>query len=463
MRNYSIIITLSFFILSSAFYFRTEVSGKVILRIGNVAITEYELKKNIDAFVSGYIHQHSQAPSGIAIKSWIDEFIDRTYFLADAYDKGYDTAHDINKWVLSMARHVISKPDGLLNEKIKWFDSVSEQELQSAMLNQLKEMHIPVDSLKNNVRRYLQLQKRKQQQAAYTNDIIKMAAIRIDSQVVKTLAQHLKKNAIITFEKSYFPAIYASAIFYFNQGNSARSISTAQLADYYNTLPMRREIKNVQELMFYIESFVYDEYAFAQAEAIGITRELKFQLDKRNYLNNVIWAAYEMKELKAGITVTDAEVQEKYTTIKDSFVQATTALVSVIAYENRKDAVIAMADLRSGKQSLKDKAQQLLYSDTNIHYNESFISDSIRAAVFNMKGVGVTMPVYYKGKYLILVKMAECGRRVQTLPEVQPQLIKIISAEKLLQKKQIRLKHLKAVYAVKKGIDYNRYLNKDAL
>ena len=86
-----IIITLSIFLLVTSFYHYSNVSDRVILEVGKITITEYELEKNLDLFLSDLHRQKNKTPADSDIAAFINSFTDRAYFLADACEKGYDT------------------------------------------------------------------------------------------------------------------------------------------------------------------------------------------------------------------------------------------------------------------------------------------------------------------------------------------------------------------------------------
>ena len=62
---------------------------------------------------------------------YINSFIDKAYFLADAYEKGYDTMAETQRWVHAMEHYAISSPGGLLDESM--VASVTEHEIQEAL------------------------------------------------------------------------------------------------------------------------------------------------------------------------------------------------------------------------------------------------------------------------------------------------------------------------------------------
>lgn len=544
-----ILFTLSLFLLNASFRYKSEIPHRIVLKTGKISITEYELEKNLDLFLADYTREKGSRPNRTAIANWINSFIDRTYFLADACNKGYDTAAEVNKWVASMAHYVVSKPGGLLIEKMSAGITVSEQELRAALQKYAKRVHIsylkfadyntaisflhgnfeltdrklfqqafeehsgcalfsardvvqwpflsrgekeaeildlkknelspllsladgfylvradsveeiPVslqtDSVKNKLRKVLQQHKMQQLQEAYGEEVIAKAQIKFNAPVRAQLTGYLKQRQ---FNKNEYNAGDQPVLFWFKCGDTVQAVTTTRFMNYYNTLPLRKEMAQEDALPYYAGAFVYDQYAWYKAEAYGITRSLQFRLDENNYRNNVMWARYESKEMKTGITVSEEEVRNKYGSVKDSFICATDVVISAFSFNDRRAAISAMRNIRTGHAGEKGSGMQPVYTHASINYKEELFSDSIRHVVFSMKKPGLVMPFSFQGKFVVIIKESEQGRRMAGLPEVRPQLVKMILAEKLAAKEKDCLLRLKKLFTSINTIDYQKYFN----
>lgn len=543
-----IVFTLSLFLLNALFNYKSEAPDRVVLKTGKISITEYELEKNLGLFLSDFTRENGHRPADSAIANWINSFADRTYFLADACNKGYDTAAEVNKWVVSMAHYVISKPDGLLSEKMTAGLTVSEQELRSALQKHAKRVHfsylkfaeyntaigflhgnfelndiklfqqafdahsdyqiiagrdvvqwpflnrgereeeilslkenqlspllsladgfylvradsvevMPVslqtDSIKNKILKILQQHKIQQLQEQYREEVIAKAQIKINAPVWAELTGYLNLRQ---FKNEYKPGD-RPVLFWFKCGDTVQPVTTTRFMNYYSTLPLRKEMVQEDALQFYAEAFVYDQYAWYKAEAYGITRSLQFRLDENNYRNNVMWAHYENKEMKTGIAVSEDEVCNKYESIKDGLTRATDVVISAFSFTGREAAIKALMNIRTGKAGEKSSGMQPVYVHKNFNYREALFSDSIKNVVFSMKARGLVMPFFYDEKFVVIIKEAEHGSRMASLPEVKPQLIKIISAEKLAAKEKDHLLRLKKLFTSVNTIGYQKYFH----
>lgn len=544
------LLGLSALAITVSFCFKNDNPDKVVLRVGKATITEYELEKNLDVFLSDFTRQNGRVSSKIDTQNWIDEFIDRAYFLADAYDKGYDTLDDVLKWVRSMEHYVVSKKGGLLDEKLD-MTSMSQEEIQAALIKNSRRVYIsylkfrdynsaldflnghfnikdsrqfseafkkesaplmtvgedkiewpfmrrgereefvlgmvkdqisPIlilsdgvyivradsvenveiarqpDSLKKRIVQTLQLRKKQNRQTEYFNEIKRQARINIDSAMLSRFTGYVKNRPAGEFRENEFAPVLSHTLFTYHDADTQQRISVARFFEYYNTLPIRKVVRDVEGLVFYIETMVYDALAFQKAEQMGITRELKFLLDRENYKKNVMLAAYENRELKKEIQVAHDELLKKYEEDKNDFTEATDVTVSAYLFDNRTDATLAAMGIKGKRNDWQYLKHEALHHHSTINYKDNFFTDSIRAAVFSAGDREVLMPFYFNGKFIVINKESATGQRIKTLTEVERELIKRIGNGKLKEKKQVYLKRLKAVYTLQNTIECRKYL-----
>ncbi len=121
MKNRSsvfIVIIIYIFLSSSCIENKNPVSSKIVISVDDVTITEYEFEKNQERFRDDYYNMTNRQPDSNEIKGWIQDFINRAYFLADAYKKGYDKKPEIVYGVESMAKIMVSQPKGFLEQML---------------------------------------------------------------------------------------------------------------------------------------------------------------------------------------------------------------------------------------------------------------------------------------------------------------------------------------------------------
>jgi hypothetical protein len=535
-------------LLTSNLYGQSSIDSAIVLRVGNVSLTGYELEKNLVLFKDTFRQKNGRLPNNTEIDQWVQTFIDRAYILADAYAKSYDTLPETHRWVSAMARFIISQSGGLLDDKLG--GELSEQEKNDAMQKHLRKLHyryvkfpdytialselggnstiksnkefeelikrsssIPRVSTGEDVVQWpffqrgereelilnlregeisslitlsdgvylaqakkiemadttklppnfrqvigslLTQRKKEQVHQQFYEESIKQAAINYDETFLATIKEHLStKGSIHSFEKEMFPAIRQRTAITYLLGNTQKQIAADSWMSYYNDLPMRQDIRN-ENLHTYLEAIVVEDYAFEKAKETGITRDIKFVLDRDNYTKNVVLVIYEREELKQGIAVTDAEIAERYQRTKDSYRQATDAVITALSFPDRRSVSMGVMFMRTGKMDSIVRANAI-EAHRSIQYNDALFTDSIRTVIFSLKTNEPSTPLYYKGSWLIIIKESESGNRIQELEEVRSTISKKIEEEKLEQKKKLLIELLKKKYAISNQIDFSNY------
>ena len=112
---------------------------EVILEVGNIQITRYEFEKNYHRAFSVSPEENNQSFTETDQKKWINDFIDNTYFLADAYQKGYLTDERVNDDVNHMAKYILIQPYGSYEEETLFGDiKITEEEILREFENKTK-------------------------------------------------------------------------------------------------------------------------------------------------------------------------------------------------------------------------------------------------------------------------------------------------------------------------------------
>jgi len=524
------------------------IDTKIVLSVGKVNITAYEFEKNLKTFKQTFLQKNGHEPQAADIQSWENDFINRAYFLADAYDKGYDKDRHIDSMVESVGHFIIAQNNGLLEKKmegngiqpnspevrvalerskkkmvIEYIRFKDEQTALKALHNKLpangpefKQALAKTDlvynpygqdtlvwpfekfwgreeylfNLKNDevtplvkfadgccifhvtnidyalvppinesmmLYKLQILQKQKIRQLNNTETIEK-AHIQIDNNTADKLAPMLKNyiyGAGHTFVKSGFNKLLPQKLLTYNRPDGHPEVITiGAFLDYYNSLLLKQDINNTDDLNTYLTSMVSSDYAFAKAVKMGITRQPKFMLDQQNYKNKLVYAKYEAGQLDSKDPVSDNEILAVYNMLKPHFIEATDAVVSVYYFHNRLDALQAMARLRrniieaSGFSGLDAVKLHL-----NLNYTSSILPDTLKKIAFSLKNNMISNPVNVQGNFAIVKKESESGSRVKNLTEVRDVVIKAVGNERLAKNKQMKISQLKEQYKLKNNID----------
>ncbi len=496
-------------------------------------------------------------PGPEAVKEWVVAFTDRTYILADAYDKGYFEKPAVKRAVESMARLIIGQPGGLLEQKLLLPQAaVTEAELQQAIEKSRKQVYveylkfpdydqalhcmggpqpenlqvfrkavdknshdasivhrldtfswpsmqlgiqedyittlekgaltpvlvlpdgyyvmhvqntaiaaIPDPQRRNSIRNILTMRRKEKARQEYFRAVQKEAGTVMNPEVLKALKNKLAQyGPLQAFDKNKFSELLSLPAITYSCNRKKNTVTTAAFMDFYNNLPLKKEIGTIEAVVMYLHAYVQDDYNYRKAEELGITHDLQFRLDKNNYKKTVIENLYETNELKAAIEVTDQEVRDRYENRKQDFVQATEAIVSMLVFDTRNHAMAGRLAFRSepGKSDLAaidiiDTAhlKGILHKDLHrqLQYNDLSLPDTVRKVIFSMPVGEMSRPVPFNDHYMVIIKKSESGRRVQLLAEVKDILWKEIIEEKCKKKKQEQVKELKEKYRLRNNLE----------
>ncbi|HEX6426197.1 MAG TPA: hypothetical protein VF008_00875, partial [Niastella sp.] len=330
------------------------VSDRIVLTAGAVQITEYEVRKNYLRFQQEYKNKHGRLPGPEAVKEWGVSFTERTYLLADAWDKGYFEMPAVNRAVESMARLIIGQQGGLLEQKLLASQAaISEAELQLAIERSRKQVIVeylkfpnydqaldsmggpqpenlpvfrkaidkcsnnasivhrldtfawpavqlgiqedyitglekgaltPVLSLpdgyyvvhvqntaiaampnqqrSNSIRNILIMRRKERARQEYFRAVRKEAGTMLNQEVLNALKNKLAQyGPIQAFDKNKFGEILSLPAITYSNNRKKTAVTTDAFMDFYNNLPLKKELGTIEAVITYMHAYVQDEYA----------------------------------------------------------------------------------------------------------------------------------------------------------------------------------------------------------
>jgi len=416
---------------------------EVVLKIGNHEVTRYEFEKNYKIFQSMYRQQHRTTPDSIATKSWISEFIDKQYLLADAYAKGYDKDKFVVERTQSMTRLMISQPKGLLYQELVsklGNDNFTIQDKQKAQKTKLEEE-----------------QKILMQ---HNEEVMKASEQKINGIILYKLANDLKQyNDVHHFNKDEFKTMLNDILISYQFNGDKRNVTVAQFMDYYNMLPAKYPIENAETIRYYLEGMVVDDYDYQEAEKLGITKKPEFILNKRNYANSLISNRYEKVELNYDTIITPNEFKTLYNKEKKKYIVPVKLVASLYYYTNRKDAFNALVAFsrRNNTPSIPPVTAKFADKHTIITVNTA-IADTIKNALYSLRIGQVSRPIPVDNGYAVAIKESESGQRLKLQKELEPLFTQQIRNERLRLRKEQVIMSLKKKYKLQDHINYKNYL-----
>lgn len=553
-RQFGIFSLATFFILlnsSCADDVKNHIGDKGVISIGDVIITEYELEKNLNRFIDDYRNLHNTIPGNNDIQEWIQSFIDRTYFLADAYNKGYNEKEEVIQGVKSMERLMIAKPHGLLEEKLLEKELVTdEKEIELAKQRSTKRMYVEylqfndfdsaqhiignntlkdakefqdivkrsthgknmvynediliwpyinfweyeeylfslnkgditpilnfnsgyyvfyikdIDTLNNSspeiLRNNLKNQKTEKIRARLNEELQQNATLSYNPDVLHEMEDKLQIIwPINEFDKDMFSNILQQNAFSYFINDHEVNVSVSELMDNYNYRPFRQEIANHFQLNNFINSIVYNEYAYLKAKELGITQQTEFLLDRENYTKSLVYAYYEENELIKKIIVPEEEIKDRYNLNKNKYSQPANAMVSIFIFNTEQNAGEGMFEIMKNVNDsvrfTRLKGLQGIEWNKDISYNSAIFPDKTMTILMQTKNKGVSMPCEVNGKYVLFMKKYDHGQRIRQLNEVRDMVKWDIINERLEKTKWQLLAGLKEKYHAVIKVDNKKY------
>ena len=117
-----------------------KVDGNIVLTVGQVSITSYELNKNYHIFKQRFSMENHRAPSKAEAETWLNDYIAQTYFLADAAAKGYYQRKDIETIVEGMENFILTEPNGQLEKVLT--AGITPSYVKSEIERSTKQIHL---------------------------------------------------------------------------------------------------------------------------------------------------------------------------------------------------------------------------------------------------------------------------------------------------------------------------------
>ncbi len=121
--------SLSMFALGA---FPQDIDDRAAFTVGDFVITRYEVPKNATRSIDLFRYEKESLPSQEWMEKWFADFLDRSYFLEDAREKGYFGQSSVESAVAAMARVIVTQNRGLLFKELVNNVSATEAEMRDA-------------------------------------------------------------------------------------------------------------------------------------------------------------------------------------------------------------------------------------------------------------------------------------------------------------------------------------------
>ena len=259
------------------------VEDSIVLKVGDMQITWYELNKNFDHYKKDMSGKNKRLPTAPEIRQWINDYTRRCYFLADAHAMGYYERKEIINAVAFMECFILSQHNGPLEQQLVKVSTPA---------------FVP---------------------GKYYENIRTQANIVINKPVLQQVGNWLQQNGTAhEFNKPAFAGLLNEDLIQFKTAEGKiEHVSLSAFIDCYNSLPVQQYLVNANNVAVYLYKMAYASYLSKDAARLGITSSLKFRLDKKNYMNSLVYRRYKEQFFKdtAGNALVErfALIKGKYT------------------------------------------------------------------------------------------------------------------------------------------------------
>jgi hypothetical protein len=428
-----------------------DVDEDIVLSVGNIQLTAYELRKNLELFKKNTVAFSKHKVTEPEVKKWADDFTMRSYFLADAESKGYYQRIELVNAVEAMESFILSQSNGPLEQYLL-------KDITPAFIK--AEIEKSKKSLNLNERQMAQKLKRELLERYY-HRIRMQSGVTFNQTLLQKVGEILQRSGPVhILAKSGFQGVLNKDIVQFVSAEGKNiHVSLEQFIDYYNSLSVQQYLVNTGSVIAYLYKISYASYIRKDAARLGISRDSKFALDKKNYMNNLVYRKYEEDFLKDTVFISPSEIEQTYERIKSRFVQPAEVGMSMFTFNDMRDAFQSKMKLQKGGIDTV-KLQHVVEEKRHLtlKYESTLLSDSLKRSLFAMELSQVSQPVQVKGRYMLLVKEQEYGRRQQQLDEVKDVVIQEIRTQRLEVNKRERYIQLNKLYQKKGTVDYRKFI-----
>jgi hypothetical protein len=551
-----IISILSIVFSTMACYAQESINQEVVLNVGPVQITKYEFEKNFNrVFPASAENNQSQK------KEWIKYYINQTYFLADAYLKGYIDDQRVNYDVTRVGKYMLTQPYGLYEQKtlfsaikiteqeifreyekrskylVSYFFFKSANEMNNCFSNkipktkkefesavkmhtelrynnffddtllcpcQFNEKRIGLDTIQENqvsqpfvtpegiylflikkkgnipekynetekkkITEYLTTQKKDSIRKKNQEQLLKTLSIVSDSAIVKDIVNrsqkdiHYRQNNY-AIDKTLFEDIQGKKLFEYKDGEIIKSVNLSEFINYFNQRIIREPISEQSIINTYIENFPVEEIYYKEALNLGMDKEIKYQMDEKNYRNNVINYYYDKDNFYDSIKIPDQEIIDFYYKNINQFRDTDAINISVFYFNTIENAQKTIRLIKNIK-NLNDTLNYLKENNGLLEYNlkedfsnlENLYKHRISSILKKLSINELSKPIEIKGRFLVIRKYVEPGVRTKPFIEVKADVRESIYQRKLEKMKAQRLSQLKQKFELKSTIDHGQYL-----
>jgi len=281
--------------------------------------------------------------------------------------------------------------------------------------------------------------------------ILNRANIVVNEKLADTILKELENDLYLGLSKT----LLSDTILRFTFNNETYALSVAEFFDYYRYNPFMYVITNIESLYEILRDIVIEKYLYIECVELGITRENKFLLDKRDYTNRLILKAYYRNNFYY-TKLSNRDLIDYYNTNKERFLQCKTCYVSVFTFKDKNTAYQSLGFLdkivfQNGIIAPSDTSMMGLLSyqpNTIVEMKNNMYPIELVRNIFNSKINTPVGPVLIKNQESVFIKTKEEGQEIQPYELAKEEIRKQLIAENMEILKANKLRELTSNYSI---------------
>jgi peptidyl-prolyl cis-trans isomerase C len=288
------------------------------------------------------------------------------------------------------------------------------------------------------------------------NNIFEKALIEINEPEVSRLSEYLQAN------KTEVPVSMADhSLMSYTIDRQRKFYTVSQYWDYIHHLPLvLYDFSKKEVITATLKDEVIRQYMLHIADSLGILRENKYLLDKKNFRNELILSQYFQKEFRNKDSVSNDEILSYYEQNKASYTGGKVSLVSFLYFNDYNSALnnrdIVYRIVSNGKffeftdttaiKGLVSYQPNIKVEKDNLEYPPELKND-----FFSIPEGEISMPKEYKNSFILFFVTRREGVRVKEVNEVRAEIEATLRKKKEEQAKNNRLQELYKTYNIEKN------------
>ncbi|MFA6472553.1 MAG: peptidylprolyl isomerase, partial [Candidatus Latescibacterota bacterium] len=325
----------------------------------------------------------------------------------------------------------------------------------------------PYKEMESSIKSRLEICKELKLSKEYENTIKNKASALIDDTIVDEFYNICMDNDLYhDLNTSYFKNILKDILATYRIDSQKIDITVENLLHFYNDeLLIKRAINKKNYICDLLDEMIYQEYAYRDAVALGITSDPLFQMDTLNLRNSEIMDLYD-KNLLSNYQTNDQEIEKGYNKYKEKFVIPDSVIVNMYIFDSREEAQTARMDIRKydndkeikvSKKMISDNISEIVF-DKKISYTDTVFSKKIRDNIFRIPKNALAGPYKINNQFVVFKRTGEEGKTYYPLKDIKAQITYLVKQEKIQQLKKEILPELKKKYQLIDLIDHKKYI-----